>query len=64
MSFLKRFAEGFAFTAFVLIAIVAPVIGLFFVAAHISIAYGPTASMATLFFGICALVGVAAAVFD
>ena len=64
MSFLKRFAEGFAFTAFLLIAFGVPAIGLLFVAAHIGISYGTTASIATLFFGMCALVGVAAAAFD
>lgn len=53
MSFLKRFAAGFAFTAVLMVTCFAILFAMVFAGAH----FGPPAAAAVLFFGVCTAVG-------
>lgn len=64
MNFLTKFAAGFAFAAVTFIGFGIPVLGILYAAAVVGNAYGPLAAAAVIFTGLCAVVGVCAAIFD
>lgn len=64
MNFLKRFAEGFAFAAVIIVAFLIPATAIVLASGFVGAAYGPLAMFATYLVGICATVGTAVAIID